>query len=132
MTISARDTTTSGGRMVWGAAAATVLGILVASAASLNVSSTSVSAAVPSTPRCSTAGTAVVETITSSSITGVTISNLDAACQGGTLDVTVNAGAGNLASGSGTVPSGGTMTVTTSPALAFVDNTEIDVVIVGP
>ena len=132
MTFSARDMATSCGRMVWVAAVATVLGILVASAASLNASSKSLSAAVPSTPRCSTAGTAVVETITSTSITGVTVSKLDAACQGGTLDVTVNAGAGKLASGSATVPSGGTVTLTTSPALAFVDNAQIDVVIVGP
>lgn len=113
--------------------AGVALGGGVASAASFGVGGGGLATAAVTVPRCSTAGTTVVETLGAGTITGVSISNLAAACQGGTLSVTVNAGGGTTGAGSGTVPNGGGgMTVTVSPAVAFVANAQIDLVIIGP
>jgi hypothetical protein len=115
------------------AIAAVVLSAGVAMAASLTTTTTKVGAAAITVPRCTTAGVTTLEVITTTNITGVTVSNIDAACAAGTLSVTVNVGGGTTGAGSATVPSGGgTLTVTISPAVAFVDNAQIDTEVTGP
>ena len=113
-------------------AALGLAGLCAAYSASFIVSSDSLAATTATVPHCSTAGIGVAENVVSGQIVSVTLTRLDTACEGGTLSLTVNTGGGSTASGSGAVPASGTMTVTTSPSLAFVNNAEIDTVITGP
>lgn len=120
-------------RLVALAAASLVLSVVIVRAAGLSTTSDGVGAAAVSLPRCTTVGQSVVETITSTNITGVTVSGISATCAGGTLAATVNVGGGSTGSGTVTVPAGGgTASVTISPAVAFVGNAEIDTEITGP
>ena len=120
-------------RLLAMAGAAVVLSAGIAMAASLTTTTNTAGAAAITVPRCVTDDVTTFEVITSTNITGVTVSNIDAACAAGTLDVTVNVGGGTTGTGSATVPTGGgTVTVTISPAVAFVGNAQIDTEITGP
>jgi hypothetical protein len=120
------------------AAVALVLlcGLCFASAASMSTTTASLAAARIAVPRCSTAGIQVLETVTgggSGVVSPVVLNNIDAACAGGTLDLTLNSGGGSTVSASGTVPAGGgSMTLTLSPAPTLVVGGEVDIVVVGP
>ncbi len=115
------------------AGTAVVLSACLGLAASLSTTSDAAGQAAVTVPRCSTAGVTTVEVLTGTTISGVTVSNLDAACAAGTLKVTVQVAGGVTGSGSIAVPSGGgSATVTLTPAVAFAGNAQIDTVISGP
>lgn len=118
----------------WGARFAIVallLALGVAAAAALNTTTNTVGAATTAVPRCATAGVGVVQNLVAGNVVSVTLSNLDPACQGGAVSLTVNA-AGVTGSGTGTVPASGPLTITISPSVTFAGNAEVDLAIIGP
>lgn len=120
-------------RLLAMAGAAVVLSAALAFAASLSTSTDNVGAAEIAMPRCTTSGVTTLEVITTTNITGVTVSGIDANCAAGRLAVTVNVGGGTTGSGSATVPSGGgSMTVTLGTPVAFAGGAQIDTEITGP
>ena len=114
-----------------------IVGALGAAAVSYGVAdsllftSQQVGAGNSTIPKCATAGMTVFENVSGVTITGVTVSNIDVACAGGTLSLTVNNGT-TTGSGSAVVPGGGSMTVTLGSAIPFIDNASVDLVVVGP
>ena len=115
-----------------------IVGALGAAAVSYGVAdsllftSQQVGAANTTVPRCATSGMTVFENVSGVTIASVTVSNIDAACGGGTLSLTVNNGT-TSSSASGVVPGGGgSMTVTLGSAVPFADNASVDLVVVGP
>jgi len=110
----------------------TAIGAVVGSAASLSLASGSLGAATTATPRCTAAGLSVIQNLTASTVSSVTVGVLPAACAGATLQVTVNNGVAN-SSGSAVVPGGGgsvTVTIAVPPAVTASEQT--DLVLVGP
>ena len=110
----------------------TATGAIVGAAASLSLASGSLGAATAATPRCTTAGLSVFQTLTAGNVSSVTVGVLPAACGGATLQVTVNNGVAN-SSGSAAVPGGGgsvTVTIAIPPAVTAAEQT--DLVLVGP
>jgi hypothetical protein len=115
-----------------GLALLTAASAVVAAAASVSITSSSLGAAALSVPRCTAAGLSVMQNIAAAAVASVTVSGLPAACGGATLQVTVNNG---LATGSGSaaVPAGGgavTVTMGVPPAVTGAEQT--DIVLVGP
>ena len=115
-----------------------IVGALGAAAVSYGVAdsllftSQQVGAGNSTIPKCATAGMTVFENVSGVTITGVTVSNIDVACAGGTLSLTVNNGT-TTGSGSAVVPGGGgSMTVALGSAVPFIDNASVDLVVVGP
>jgi hypothetical protein len=83
--------------------------------------------------KCDSDGFTVTETVVgvATTISGVTVGGVAAACAGQTLSATVNNGTNNF-SGSATVPSGGgTVTITLASAVTGTEGVEIDVAIGG-
>jgi hypothetical protein len=114
--------------VIAGLAAAAVSG----AADSLSLASQQVGAANVAVPKCSTAGMTAFENVTGSSIVSVTVSQIDAACAGGTLSLTVNNGTAT-GGGSAAVPGGGgSMTVALGTAFPFTNNASVDLVVAGP
>ncbi len=110
----------------------TLVGAVGAFAASLAVSGGTLAMASVSTPRCTTAGLSVVENLSASTVTSVTVSNLPAGCGNATLQVTLNNQL-TSSSGSTTVPAGGgSATVTLGVAVALSASAEADLVLTGP
>ena len=110
-----------------GAAAA-----IYGTAASLSFNSQQAGAGNSAVPKCSTAGMTTFENVSGSNIVSVAVSNVDSACAGGTLSLTVSNGT-TTGSGSAAVPGGGgSMTVTLGSVVPFVDNAAVDLVVVGP
>jgi len=110
----------------------TATGVVVGAAASLSLASGSLGAATAATPRCTTAGLSVLQNLTASTVSSVTVGVLPVACGGATLQVTVNNGVAN-SSGSAAVPGGGgsvTVTIAIPPAVTAAEQT--DLVLVGP
>jgi hypothetical protein len=110
----------------------TATGAVLGAAASLSLASGSLGAATTATPRCTTAGLSVLQNLTASTVSSVTVGVLPAACGGATLQVTVNNGVAN-SSGSAVVPGGGgsvTVTIAVPPAVTASEQT--DLVLVGP
>jgi hypothetical protein len=99
---------------------------------SLALASDQVGAASSAVPKCSTVGMAAVENVSGSSIVSVTVSQIDAACAGGTLSLTVNNGTIN-GSGLAAVPGGGgSITITLGSAVPFASNAGVDLLVAGP
>lgn len=106
--------------------------LAVGLAASLAVTSHALGAGTASTPRCTTAGLTVFQTLSGSNVASVTVGAIPASCATAQLQVTVNNGSAN-ASGSATVPAGGgsvTVTLGSPPAATAAET--IDLVLVGP
>ena len=112
-----------------------LFGACFASAASLSNTTDTLAASRITVPRCSTAGIQVFEAVSGSPtvVNTVYVNNVDAACAGGTLSLTLNSGGGTTVSASVTVPSGGGLvTVPLSPTPTLVVGNEVDFVVVGP
>ena len=108
------------------------IGIVAGAASSLVATSGSLGAARTATPRCTATGLSVLENLSGASVASVTVGVLPAACQGATLQVTVNSGVSS-GSGSAVVPGGGgSVTVTLGVAPAVTATAETDLVLVGP
>jgi hypothetical protein len=106
-----------------------------ASAASVSSTTDTLTANRIAVPRCSTAGIQIFEAVSGSPtvVNTVYVNNVDAACAGGTLSLTLNSGGGTTVSASTTVPAGGgLMTITLSPAPTLVVGNEVDFVVTGP
>lgn len=111
---------------------ATVLLASVAYAASISLGSGSLGADQELVPRCTTAGLGVLQNVTGTTATSVTVSNLPAGCAGAAIQVTVNNQV-TSSSGSSTVPAGGgSATVTLAIAIAITAVEQVDLVISGP
>ena len=103
-----------------------------AAAASIDLTTASLGAATVAAPRCTSAGLAILQNLSGSSVISVTISNLPAACGGAIAQATVNNGSAN-SSGSATVPGGGgSVTVVLAAAVAVSASEATDVVLTGP
>jgi len=110
----------------------TTMGVVVGSAASLSFATDTLGTTTTATPRCTTAGLAVLQNLSGSTVASVTVGALPAACGGATLQVTVNNG-GTNSSGSAAVPAGGgSVTVTLSVPPAVTASEQTDLVLVGP
>ena len=113
-------------------AALAPIGAAVALAASVTLNRDAIGAASISTPRCTTAGLAVVQNLTVSNVVSATVTNIPASCANSTIQVTVN----NLVTSSGgsaTVPAGGgSVTVTLAVPVALAVINEVDLVMTGP
>ena len=121
-------------RWRWGAAAAAVVALPVVTghASSLVVAPRSLGTSSTAVAQCDTDGFDVVQNLSGSNVVSVTVSQIAAACAGGTLSVTLDNGS-TSSSGSATVPGGGgSMTVSLSSAVAADDAGEIDVSVSGP
>src|ERR1700704_1522596 len=106
--------------------------IIWGAAESLSFSSQQAGATSVPVPKCSTAGMTTFESVIGTNIVGVSVSNVDAACAGGTLSLTVNNGT-STGSASGVVPGGGgSMSLTLGSAVPFVYNASVDLVLAGP
>ena len=111
---------------------ATLFGVMVGAAASLDLTAPSLGAATTTTPRCVTTDLTILPVLTTGVVTSVTVATLPAACGGATLKVTV-VGAATVGSGSLVVPGGGgsvTVPITGGPALIAAIQT--DLVLEGP
>lgn len=110
----------------------TLSSAVIGAASSLGLASDSIGAATVATERCTTAGLSVLQTLTASSVTSVTVGVLPAACAGGVLRVAVNNGT-TSSQGTATIPGGGgTVTVTLALAVPVTLTDEIDAVVSGP
>lgn len=109
---------------------ASVVTAVVGSAASLAASTTTLgSGTAATTPACVTSGVSIADGYDASgNVNAVTVTGLPAACVGGTASVTVYNGT-TTTSASGTVPSGGTLTLSISPVVAFNAGTSTDMAI---
>ena len=106
----------------------------VASAARITFSTAGIGAGSAPVARCDTAVTATVTT-SGSSVTGVTVADVAAACAGGQLSATITNGGTPLATlAPVTVPAGGGSVVIAvpSPQPVATDVTDVRVVVVGP
>lgn len=116
----------------WVAAGLALGSGIVASAAPLSSATSGLGAGYTAIPHCASSGIVVLETVSGTSITGVSLSRLDPACAGALVQVAVAVGSGTVGTGSGTVPAAGPVTVGITPAVPLVGNAEVDVAIVGP
>jgi hypothetical protein len=107
---------------------------IVGRAANLASSSNTIGAGHVTTPQCTSTAVTVVETVTTTYVTGLTLSNIPSACGGGTISVTMAEGSASYTPASQTVPAGGgTVTVIIPSGTIPVTSTgEADVVIEGP
>jgi hypothetical protein len=107
-----------------------VMAMVVGHAASLNATTATLGAAyVATTPACATSGVSILDGYDGSgNVNAVTVSGLASACTNGHISVTVYNGTTST-TGTGTVPSSGTITITISPVVAFNAGTETDMVI---
>jgi hypothetical protein len=107
---------------------------MVGRAASLGSSSDTIGAGNVPTPRCTSTAVTVVETVTTTYVTGLTLSNIPSTCAGGTIMVTVAEGAATYSPASQTVASGGGTVTMTVPSgdIPVTAVAEVDIVIEGP
>lgn len=127
-------------RTTWQRGSALILGVVLAAglftvsghAASLAFPASPIGAGIAAIPRCANKGLSVVQTVATTSVTGVVVSGFPSACGGATVLVTVNNGSAN-SSGSGTVPiGGGIVTVTLASGVAVAASDQIDLAVTGP
>ena len=109
-----------------------IVGIGVAFAASLAFDGRSLGMDTRSTPRCTSAGLGVIQNVSGTTVTSVTVNGLPSGCGSATIQVTVNNQV-TSSGGSATVPSGGgSVTVTLAVAVAITAVAEVDLVVTGP
>jgi hypothetical protein len=115
------------------ATVALVLSLVVGRASSLTAGSQSLGANSATVSKCDSDGFTVTETVvgTATTVTGVTVAGVAAACAGQTLSAAVNNGT-TSSTGSATVPAGGgTVNITLAAAVTGTAGMEIDVAIGG-
>ena len=84
------------------------------------------------TPRCTNAGLGVIQNVSGTTVTSITVNGLPSACGSATIQVTVNNQV-TSSGGSATVPSGGgSVTVTLAVAVAITAIAEVDLIVTGP
>ena len=104
----------------------------VAFAASLAFDGRSLGMDTRATPRCTSAGLAVIQNVSGTTVISVTVSGLPSACGNASLQVAVNNQV-TSSTGSATVPSGGgSVTVTLGVAVAITAVEQVDLVLSGP
>jgi hypothetical protein len=107
-------------------------GVTAGQAAGLSSASNGLGAASATVPRCTTAALGVLNNLSGSNVASVTVSGIPSGCGGATLQLAVNNGSAS-GSGSTTIPvSGGSVTVSISPAVAASANQQTEVLITGP
>jgi hypothetical protein len=107
-------------------------GFVIGAAASVTISTARVGANAIATPRCTSIGMPLVQNLTGTSVTSVTVSGIPSACGGATLYATANNGT-TASSGSVAVPAGGgSATVTLSSGVPVATAVQVDVVVTGP
>lgn len=121
--------------------ALTIFGTVYGFAATLNVGANTLSAGNASVASCQASGTptgtysvAYDTTLAAYKVSGVTVTNLDAACAGKAISVTLtgSSGATNLGTATGTVPAGGgSLAVTPSSTIAAASVSGVSVAING-
>lgn len=119
-----------------GLAVVLAVGILGTSAyglaAGLNSGSGGLGTSQASVARCDTDGVSILQNLSGTNVSSVTVGSIASACGLAAISVNMNNGAAN-SSGSGTVPAGGgSVTITLASAVAVDDSGQIDVVISGP
>jgi hypothetical protein len=108
---------------------------VVGQAAGLGVSSHTIGARQVAVPRCTSAAFTVVETVTTTWVTRVTVSNIPSSCVGATLSLTMAEGTTtHYTPTSQTVPTGGGVVTMTIPSgdIPVTAATEADIVMTGP
>ncbi len=104
----------------------------VAAAMSLTMTSGTLGASTVASSRCVASGLSVIQTLTVSAVSSVSVGVLPAACGGGILRVAVHNGA-TSSEGSAAIPAGGgTVTVTLSAAVPVTLAEQTDLVVSGP
>lgn len=107
-------------------------GVTIGAAASTAVSTSRLGASTIATPRCTSVGMPLLQNLTGTSVTSVTVSSIPSGCGGATLYATANNGA-TAASGTIAVPAGGgSATVTLSAGVPVSTAVQVDVVLTGP
>ena len=108
---------------------------MVGRAASLGSSSDTIGAGNVPTPRCTSTAVTVVETVTTTYVTGVTVSSIPSSCAGATISVTMAEGPTVFYTpASQTVPAGGGQVTVAIPSgdIPVTAAAEADVVMTGP
>jgi hypothetical protein len=107
---------------------------VVGRAAGLAASSHPIGAGQVATPVCTSAAVIVVETVTTTWVTGLTLSNIPSACGGATIQVTMVEGAVTYAPANQTVPAAGGQVTETIPSNNFpvTATAQVDIVMEGP
>ncbi|HAW11559.1 MAG: hypothetical protein ABSC16_11785 [Candidatus Dormibacteria bacterium] len=108
---------------------------VVGRAAGLADSSHDIGAGTVPTPRCTSAALTVVETVTTTYVTGVTVSSIPSSCAGATISVTMAEGPTVFYTpASQTVPAGGGQVTVAIPSgdIPVTAAAEADVVMTGP
>jgi hypothetical protein len=107
---------------------------IVGRAAGLAASSNTIGAGQVATPRCTSSAVTVVETVTTTYVTGLTLSNIPSACGGGTISATIAEGATSYSPASQTVAAGGGTVTMTIPSgdIPVTAVAQVDIVIEGP
>ncbi len=120
------------GRFVASMTGLTAATAFVAAAMSLTMTSGTLGASTVSSPRCVASGLSVIQTLTASAVSSVSVGALPAACGGGVLRVAVHNGV-TSSEGSATIPAGGgTVTVTLAVAVPVTLAEQTDLVVSGP
>jgi hypothetical protein len=99
-------------------------------AASLSSATGTVSAGKATVGRCETTGVTTMYNLVTTTVSTVTISNIDSPCGGATLKITVNNGI-TFSSGTATVPGGGgSATATLAVAVALTQSMENEISVI--
>ena len=116
-------------------AAVVVVGTAVVARAAVVTPGDLIGAGQVATPRCTSSAVTVVETVTTTYVTGVTVSNIPSSCAGATISVTMAEGATVYDTpASQTVPAGGGQVTFAIPTntVPVTAAAEADVVMTGP
>ncbi len=107
---------------------------LVGRAAGLAASSNRIGAGQVATPVCTSTAVNVLETITTTYVTGLTLTNIPSACGGATIQVTIAEGATTYTPANQTVAAGGGTVTETIPSgdIPVTDQAQVDIVMEGP
>jgi len=101
-------------------------------AAGLAFTSTRLGAATVSSPRCTANGLDVLPTLSGSTVAGVTVRSLPAACGGAVIRVSANNGTASASGSSVVAAGGGSVSIAISGGPGMDANVEIDLVMEGP
>jgi hypothetical protein len=107
---------------------------VVGHAAGLAAASHPIGAGKVATPACTSTAVTVVETVTTTYVTKLTLSNIPSTCGGATIQVTMAEGAVNYTPASQTVPAGGGTVTETIPSgdIPVSSTAQVDIVMEGP
>jgi hypothetical protein len=107
---------------------------VVGGAAGLTAASHPIGAGQVATPVCTSAAVTVVETVTTTHVTKLTLSNIPSACGGATIEVTMVAGASTYSPANQTVPGGGGTVTETIPSgdIPVSSTAQVGIVMEGP